>query len=63
MKLKKLFAGIVAVAMVATMAIPVFATQIPETDANNGTNTTVESNVTNGNITLTKEYKNVNAVS
>ena len=63
MKLKKLFAGIVAVAMMATMAAPVFATQPPETDAGNGTNTTVESNVTNGNITLTKEYKNVNAAT
>lgn len=63
MKLKKLFAGIVAVAMMATMAIPVFATQIPETDTDNGTNTTIESNVTNGNITLTKEYKNVNAAT
>lgn len=63
MKLKKLFAGIVAVAMMATMAMPGFATQLPETDADNGTNTTVESNVTNGNITLTKEYKNVNAAT
>lgn len=63
MKLKKLFAGIVAVAMMATMAAPAFATQIPETDADNGTNTKVESNVTQGNITLTKEYKNANAAT
>lgn len=63
MKLKKLFAGIVAVAMMATMAAPVFATQIPETDTDNGTNTTVESNTNNGVITLTKEYKNANAAT
>lgn len=36
MKLKKLFAGIVAVAMMATMAIPVFATGVKSSVENNG---------------------------
>ena len=62
MKLKKLFAGIVAVAMMATMAAPVFATG-GGVDLDNGANTDVVSNVTNGNITLTKEYKNANAAT
>lgn len=64
MKLKKLFAGIVAAAMMATMAAPVFAeTGNNGVDLDSGNNTTVESNVTNGNITLTKEYKNANAAT
>ena len=48
MKLKKLFAGIVAVAMMATMAAPVFATQPPETDA--------PSYTPSDTLTLTKTY-------
>ena len=53
MKLKKLFAGIVAVAMMATMAAPAFAT-------NSGTETTntisFSSNAVNS-VKLTKNYK------
>ena len=48
MKLKKLFAGIVAVAMMATMAAPAFATQPAETDA--------PSYTPSDTLTLTKTY-------
>lgn len=48
MKLKKLFAGIVAVAMMATMAIPVFAEQIAVDD---------KIPVNGSNFTITKTYK------
>lgn len=36
MKLKKLFAGILAVAMMATMAAPAFAARTPSSYATNG---------------------------
>lgn len=52
MKLKKLFAGVVAVAMMATMAMPSFA-------AGNiwGTNGKVHTPDDNGQVNITKEYK------
>ena len=36
MKLKKLFAGVVAAAMIATMSFPAFAARTPSTYATNG---------------------------
>ena len=48
MKLKKLFAGIVAVAMMATMAAPVFADDGAKKSVNSGGNVTT--------VTLTKNY-------
>ena len=55
MKLKKLFAGIVAVAMMATMAAPAFAT---ETDASNPKIT-----VTGNSFTIGKTYTISNGVA
>ena len=46
MKLKKLFAGVVAAAMIATMSFPAFATR--PTPPNVGAN---------GLVTITKNYK------
>lgn len=56
MKLKKLFAGIVAVAMMATMgATSVFATEKPVADS--------KISVENGKFTITKTYTIVNGVA
>ena len=54
MKLKKLFAGILAVAMMATMAAPAFAARTPSSYATNGDSKIAVSE--DGTITIKKAY-------
>ena len=54
MKLKKLFAGILAVAMMATMAAPAFAARTPSTYATNGDSKIAVSE--DGTFTIKKAY-------
>lgn len=54
MKLKKLFAGILAVAMMATMAAPAFAARTPSTYATNGDSKIAVSE--DGSFTIKKAY-------
>lgn len=56
MKLKKLFAGILAVAMMATMAAPAFATEVKSTTAvNNGGEFSITKTLTNASDANVKD--------
>lgn len=56
MKLKKLFAGILAVAMMATMAAPAFAAKATDVETNNGKKDFEDVSI----VTLSKDYKLAN---
>lgn len=61
MKLKKLFAGVVAVAMMATMAFPAFAARTPSTYATNGDSKIAVSE--DGTFTIKKAYASNNGAT
>lgn len=56
MKLKKLFAGILAVAMMATMAAPAFAAKATDVETNDGKKDFEDVSI----VTLSKDYKLAN---
>ena len=58
MKLKKLFAGVVAAAMIATMSFPAFAARTPSTYATNGDSKIAVSE--DGTFTIKKAYASNN---
>ena len=61
MKLKKLFAGVVAAAMIATMSFPAFAARTPSTYATNGDSKIAVSE--DGTFTIKKAYASNNGAT